>query len=534
MAKPFKNLVEKMSPQSRARISKRTAEMASEMALQELREAGSHGECPPCSLRGASFASVNGTGDPPTRKNTSRGNVWASMGRIEPLDSPEPSNDNRISESNAVPRYAMSDLVKKVYQAFDPGPLSPEQADLYVQLDEVRGSSGLVRKLAQTIRLSSGSTCLLLAGHVGSGKSTELRRLQNELEGGDDKRFVVFCEITEDIDTNDADFPDLLIAIVRQIAGQFRTRLDHKLKPGYFKQRWAEIKDLLGQEVDLKTVGLETGLAKFSATIKSSPNTRLEIRKLLEPRTDRWIDAANDVISEAVLALSNKGYSDLVVIVDGLDKLPVEKRKDLDTSIAERLFINRHAQLTALHCHTIYTLPIALAYSCQERDIASLYNLTAPPVVPMTKIKHQNGRTFKKGFEKFRDIVSKRIEKVGATIEDIFESDALLDEIIACTGGQPRLLMTLIREALVEKDVPIEKSTVETVARKVTHSYERQLRQEHWAIIGQVKKDHVLKRTMENDGLYMELLANRAILQYVNDREWYGLNPLLPKSPGPS
>jgi len=341
-------------------------------------------------------------------------------------------------------------------------------------------------------------------------------------------------EITEDIDTNDADFPDLLIAIVRQIAGQFRDRLDYELKPGYFKQRWAEIKDLLGQEVDLKTVGLEAGLAKFSATIKSSPNTRLEIRKLLDPRTDRWIDAANDVISEAVLTLSKKGYSDLVVIVDGLDKLPVEKRRDLDTSIAERLFIGRHAQLTALDCHTIYTLPIALAYSCQERNIASLYNTTAPPVVPMTKIKYQNGRTFKKGFQRFRDIVSKRIEKVGATVEDIFENAGLLDEIVTCTGGQPRLLMTLIREALVEKDVPIEKSTIETVARKITHSYERQLRQEHWAIIEQVKKDHVLKRTMENDGLYMELLGNRAILQYVNDREWYGLNPLLPKSPGPS
>ena len=39
MAKPFRNLVEKMSPQSRTRIRKRTAQMASEMALQELRQA---------------------------------------------------------------------------------------------------------------------------------------------------------------------------------------------------------------------------------------------------------------------------------------------------------------------------------------------------------------------------------------------------------------------------------------------------------------------------------------------------------------
>jgi len=39
MAKPFRNLVEKMSPASRERVRKRTAQMHSEMALQELRRA---------------------------------------------------------------------------------------------------------------------------------------------------------------------------------------------------------------------------------------------------------------------------------------------------------------------------------------------------------------------------------------------------------------------------------------------------------------------------------------------------------------
>ncbi len=39
MVKPFKNLVEKMSPESRERIRQCTAQMHSEMALQELRQA---------------------------------------------------------------------------------------------------------------------------------------------------------------------------------------------------------------------------------------------------------------------------------------------------------------------------------------------------------------------------------------------------------------------------------------------------------------------------------------------------------------
>lgn len=39
MAKKFKDLVAKMPPASRARIKERTAQIASEMALQELRQA---------------------------------------------------------------------------------------------------------------------------------------------------------------------------------------------------------------------------------------------------------------------------------------------------------------------------------------------------------------------------------------------------------------------------------------------------------------------------------------------------------------
>ncbi len=38
MAKPFNNLVDKMSPESRERIRQRTAQMRSEMALQGLRQ----------------------------------------------------------------------------------------------------------------------------------------------------------------------------------------------------------------------------------------------------------------------------------------------------------------------------------------------------------------------------------------------------------------------------------------------------------------------------------------------------------------
>ncbi len=422
----------------------------------------------------------------------------------------------------------MADNIKKIYRVFDPEPLSAEDIDLYVPLDDVRGSSGLVNKLSKTIRYSENPTCQLLAGHIGSGKSTELKRLQQDLESGKERFFTAFCTILQDIDVEDTDYPDILIGILRQTACQLNDKCGIKLKPGYFKQRWDELKDVLGADVSFTGVDLSAGFAKFSAVIKSSPNTRLEIRKRLEPKLNTWIEAAKDIISEAVLELKKKGFAGLVIIADDMDKLSVERRQDIDGSTAERLFIHRYAQLTALNCHVVYTIPLSLAYSCKERDIASLYNLTAPPVVPMTKVIDENGKKFEDGFQKFRDVISKRLKKAGAK-ESIFESEKVKDQIIEYSAGQPRVLMTLIRDSIVEGDIPITLKAVENVARKIIQSYARQLREEHWTIIRQVKKDHTLKRSEKNDSLCMELLANRAVLQYLNEKEWYGLNPLLPK-----
>jgi hypothetical protein len=410
--------------------------------------------------------------------------------------------------------------VKKIYQVFDPAPLSAEQTDLYVDLDAVRGSSGLINRLAQNIRLSASPTCQLLAGHIGSGKSTELRRLQKELESGEGKLFTVFCKTGEDIEPNDVDFPDVLMAIIRQTAEQLSKRLAIKLKPGYFRQRLDEAKDILGREVDLTGLEVGVGIAKLSAAMKSSPNTRIEIRKLLEPRTNSWIEAANEVLGQAVSELSEKNYSGLVILVDGLDKIQT-------STIAEHLLVERHAQMTGFRCHVVYTIPISLAYSCRESDITNLYR-HAPLIVPMTMISNVAGKKNKPGFEKFAEIILKRMQKASVEEKDLFDAVQTRDKIIEYSGGQPRVLGTLIRDSIIEGPLPITLTTVEKVAKKIRHEYGRQLREEHWGIIRKVKKERKLGRTAENNALCMELLQSRAILQYENGGEWYGINPLLP------
>ena len=420
----------------------------------------------------------------------------------------------------------MSDFIKKVYKAFDPAPLTQDVDSLYVDLDDVRGSSGLVKELANGIRLSDKLTCQLVTGHRGSGKTTELRKLQHELETSADKMFVVFCEIDEDVDRNDIDFPDILIAIVRQMASQLKERAGITLKPGYFKQRWDELKSLLGSEIEFENVDLQTGLFNFSTAIKSSPDTRMEIRKYLEPNTSSWITAANDVIGEAILELGKKGYGNLVIIVDDLDKMVLRPNEAAGCSTGEHLFVNREAQLSAFMCHLIYTMPIALAYSCKERAICSLYNLHHISIVPMTKIMSPDGKKHAPGFKSFQEMIDKRLTRAGAETENVFE-EGVCDKLIKLSGGQPRELMNLIRESIINGELPISSSSVDKATKKIEHAYARQLQKEHLEIIAEVRQSHNYLRNEDHDKYWMELLDSRAVLQYINSKEWYAVNPLV-------
>src|SRR5262249_38893082 len=138
----------------------------------------------------------------------------------------------------------MSDKLKQIYSVFSPGPLQPDQNDLYIDLEDVRGNTGIVHRMAQKILLADAPTCQILTGHRGSGKSTELARLRQTLEGPTDGEhfFVVQIQADDELDRNDIDFPEVLIAIVRQVAEQLRTRTNIELKPGYFKDRWEQLK----------------------------------------------------------------------------------------------------------------------------------------------------------------------------------------------------------------------------------------------------------------------------------------------------
>jgi hypothetical protein len=295
------------------------------------------------------------------------------------------------------------------------------------------------------------------------------------------------------------------------------------------------LKSLLTSEIDFGSFELAPGLLKLSGQIKASPDARAEIRKMLEPDTGNLLAAANDVIGEAILRLGERGKRDLVVLMDDLDKMIVRPHGEAGCMTDEYLFINRSAQLTAFSCHVVYTIPLSLAYSHQEQAIKGNYGGHVP-VVPMTRITHRPPSTeaHPAGIEKFRQIIARRLEAAGAKESEVFVSAEAQDALIRLSGGQPSELMSLVREALITHGLPIDEKSLARAEFEGRREYARQLREDHWQIIEEVRPEGSFRRTKEKDAAFRELLDSRAILQYVNDEEWYGLNPMVASLTNPA
>ena len=127
--------------------------------------------------------------------------------------------------------------LQKFYRACNPSytlaVANQEDRQYYIDFSSVRGGT-IVEQLERTIsRLSPDApTCQLFTGHIGSGKSTELLRLQAQLQ--QQGFHVVYFESSKDLDMADVDITDILLSVARQVSESIE-KMKIKLQPTGFK-----------------------------------------------------------------------------------------------------------------------------------------------------------------------------------------------------------------------------------------------------------------------------------------------------------
>lgn len=425
------------------------------------------------------------------------------------------------------------DLITNLYNSFDPFQPLPAGDAAYVDLRSVRGDANILRDLGNKIIRSPGrNTCQLYAGHRGAGKSTELLRLQADLnlKGC----FVVyFAADQDDLDPEDTEYTDILIACTRRLLEQLKNANPQPLLT-WLNERQQDLKELAFTEIRFDDLKLETAIGlfgKLSSNIRAIPNERAKIRAKLDPHTVTLLSALNEFIGDGKRHLPSD-QSQLVVIVDNLDRIVPINREEKRTN-HEEIFIDRANQLKGLDCHLIYTIPISMVYSSRVADLRDIYD-NDPLVLPMIMVEMPDNQTIcKEGMDQLKELIGRRVRKYAPTRHletNIFESLEVLEKLCLMSGGHIRNVMLLIRSAFDHiESLPITKQAVQRSITQAREIYHRTVEENQWSLLVEVYKSKAIK----NDDEYRKLLFNRCILQYAffddegEMQVWYDVHPLI-------
>lgn len=406
----------------------------------------------------------------------------------------------------------------EVYRVCDPKlPLSATDSR-YVDLSEVRSMSMLATNITRRILRCDQHQFhkQLISGHRGCGKSTELLRLKAELEA---KAFlVVYFDVEELLDMVDLSYLDILLSIAKQTMEEME-RNDINVNSAlitdlydWFSDKIVENQKSTSGSASLKTeAGVDAKipflklLAKLTAEIKATSSRREITRKNLKRELNVFIERLNKLLLDARNAAKQANYSDLVLIVDGLEKMHFEQLDD-DSSTHTRLFVDHAEQLTAPECHIVYTMPISLAYN------ANLGNdFDDPEVIPMIKMNDA-------GIACLRQVIAKRID-----IEAVFDDPSAIDELSRLSGGVMRDLIRLIRLTTDTDKATIGANEIKYAKTKLVMSYDRLLKNEELKQLRWIVENH----RVTGDKEFGRMLNQRLILEYQNGERWADIHPAL-------
>jgi len=421
-------------------------------------------------------------------------------------------------------------FLKRLYNAFDPFRPLPAGDPAYVDCTDVRGDGDILEAVGREILYSDRITCQLYAGHRGAGKSTELLRLQQYL---DEKGFFVvyFAADEEDIDPEDVQYTDILLACTRNVLAAFKDRTDSQAILNWLKERCEDLKDLLQTKISIEELSIEAQVsqfAKITTKMRSEPGERRKIRDLINPHTTTLTKALNEFIRDAKKNLPS-GYDQLVLIADNLDRIvPVTKADN--RSNHDEIFIDRNEQLKDLDCHLVYTVPISLIYSDRAASLTDIYG--TPQVLPMIMVQTSENEPYQKGINKVIELLQKRLNTVDAnkSIVDFFESRSSLEMLCLMSGGHARNLLLLMKEALkYTNSLPITNKALQRSVSELRNTYKNTIYANEWEALAKVHHD----KDITNDKLYRGLLFNRCILEYRYQEQngesnvWYDIHPLI-------
>ncbi len=441
----------------------------------------------------------------------------------------------------------MSIDLRAFFQATDPSRTlfvnNLSDVKYYIDFSSVRGGD-IIGKLKQKITFfkPDEATCTLFTGHIGCGKSTELLRLQAELEKSD--FHVVYFESSEDLEMTDVDIADVLLAIARRVSQSLdKITLE---EPKRFNDLLQGAWNVLNSEVtgakvklggvdvgvtsDKEKLSLAFGIGEITTKMKSDPTLRAKLNQYLAPQKTNLLEAINrELLETAIAKLKQQGKQGLVVIVDNLDRID-NRVKAWGRPQQEYLFVDQGEFLTKLNCHLIYTMPLSLKFSNDYGMLTQRFP-EDPKVLPMVPLQWPDGSVHEQGMALMKQMVLARAfpdlepgDRLGK-ITEIFDNPATLDRLCILSGGHVRDLLRLLNTWIMEEmALPLSRETLDQVVRARRNEMTMPISDDEWQLLRHVKQN---KKVSDDQG-YQKLIRSRFVFEYRDSGEsWFDVNPIL-------
>jgi hypothetical protein len=426
---------------------------------------------------------------------------------------------------------------QEIFQRFDP--MAPPQ----------RAEWRVDRKLGPTRRINSrlnrpfDTPRCLLAGTIGTGKTTELLRLAEQRAERDfavvfdlDRHFrdvVGDAKALERVESWEI-CSVIALAAIRAAQEGLGEAWKGDSVPG-LDAAWRALSpppapggpaklsvgELAGTLMLWASAAIDGGTTATTLTWLGQSAKALKWDRLIgvgsggysdqDARVQSLLDAVNQVLAE-VHRTSGKP---VLIVLDGLDRIR-------DVTRAGKLLVESEL-LAELKARLVVTAPFALRHHAALSEVRGFvpFILFNEPVVNGHR-PSEHGECI----DFFRDLFRQRTQDLNG--EELLSVD-LLDRLAYYSGGRARDFVKFVRElAGIAWDRDIRRTTRELID-EVLDSQRRLLEsgvyKEHLAVLERVAANPHAR--LERNPLVDELLTTGRLLPYPNDSEWYYPHPLL-------